>query len=286
MNALVHTPRAPLEPGTLTEAITFARELAKSSMIPRDFQGKAENILVAMQWGREIGLGTLQALQNIAVINGRPAVWGDAMLALVKASPLCEYVEETVEGDGDASKAICRTKRKGARKEEMRSFDVADARKAGLWDKVGPWKQYPKRMLQMRARGFLLRDVYPDVLRGVISAEEARDMPTEAFSGTTIDAQPEPSSRREQINAAVPMTEVKRITLREWLEDFETRCHSAQTEDEANEILKEERVLRLDDPALKISDNARQRGLAARQAMIDRIWREPVEEDEAVSVPA
>jgi hypothetical protein len=56
-------------------------------------------------------------------------------------------------------------------------FTVADAKKAGLWGKTGPWTQYPKRMLQMRARGFALRDAFPDVLKGLVTAEEAQDYP-------------------------------------------------------------------------------------------------------------
>ncbi|MFZ8927531.1 MAG: hypothetical protein ACO3CU_12320, partial [Candidatus Nanopelagicales bacterium] len=51
--------------------------------------------VVEVRVGREIGLGTLQALQSIAVINGRPSVWGDAMLALVRGSGLCVYMHET-----------------------------------------------------------------------------------------------------------------------------------------------------------------------------------------------
>ena len=47
--------------------------------------------------------------------------------------------------------------------------------KAGLWAKSGPWTQYPKRMMQMRARGFALRDKFADALGGLITVEEAQD---------------------------------------------------------------------------------------------------------------
>ena len=188
MNQIVR--RNTLEPSTLSEAIHFSQMLAKSTMVPRDFQNRPENILVALQWGREIGLGPLQALQNIAVINGRPSVWGDAMLALVRGSASCGYVRESLEGDGDEMKATCRARRAGETEDIVGEFSVDDAKRAGLWDKAGPWKQYPKRMLQMRARGFCLRDAFPDILKGVISAEEARDTPVDDFKGTTIDAEP------------------------------------------------------------------------------------------------
>jgi hypothetical protein len=114
----------------------------------------------------------MQSLQNIAVINGRPSVWGDAMKALVMAHHSCEWIKEVFDDATMAATCVC--KRKGQPEQSMR-FSKKDAESAGLWGKQGPWKQYPKRMLQMRARGFALRDVWPDVLRGLITSEEAGD---------------------------------------------------------------------------------------------------------------
>lgn len=160
-----------LSPQNFEQALTFSNYLAESDLVPKDFKGKPGNCLIAMQWGAELGLKPLQSLQNLAVINGRPALWGDAVIALVLASPVCEYVTE----DDDGNTAYCRVKRKGG-PEQVRSFSMADAQKAGLTNKQGPWTQYPKRMRQMRARAFALRDVFPDVLRGMPVAEELQDM--------------------------------------------------------------------------------------------------------------
>jgi hypothetical protein len=127
-----------------------------------------------------MGLAPMQALQNIAVINGKPSVYGDAMMALVQASAVCEDVEEFFENEGTPNPvAVCVAKRKN-RKPVIAKFSVEDAKRAGLWGKQGPWSAYPKRMMQMRARGFALRDAFPDVLKGLISAEEAADYPDEA----------------------------------------------------------------------------------------------------------
>ena len=52
--------------------------------------------------------------------------------------------------------------------------------------KQGPWTQHPKRMRQMRARAFALRDVFPDVLCGMPVAEELQDMPKEREPGQTL----------------------------------------------------------------------------------------------------
>lgn len=194
MNALTTTMRGALAPTTMGEAMQFAEMLASSTMVPKDYQRNPSNVLVAMQWGAELGLAPMQALQNVAVINGRPSIWGDAALALIRGSGLCDGVKETIEGEGDAMVASCAMKRRGE-DWERRSFSVADARKAGLWGKAGPWSQYPQRMLQLRARGFAARDVFPDVLRGVITAEEARDIPQEPrdVPAAVVDRAPPPA---------------------------------------------------------------------------------------------
>jgi hypothetical protein len=165
--------------------------VAKSDFAPKDFRGKPESCLLAIQHGSEIGLSPMQSLQNIACINGRPAIWGDAALALCLASPVCDGIHELIEGEGDNMTAVCQTSRKGKDANVVGRFSVADAKRAGLWGKSGPWTQYPKRMLQLRARGFALRDAFPDVLKGLVTAEEAQDYPaTEAAKEPAKPATP------------------------------------------------------------------------------------------------
>ena len=187
-------PRASgLALSAFDDAWRFAQIAAKTEFAPKDFRGKPESCLLAIQHGAEIGLGPMQSLQQIAVINGRPSVWGDAALALCYAAPCCEWVRETIDGEGDGLTATCECKRRGNPEPKRATFSVADAKKSGLWGKTGPWTQYPKRMLQLRARGFALRDAFPDVLRGLVTAEEARDY-TEAVTVEAVTVtQPEPS---------------------------------------------------------------------------------------------
>lgn len=162
-----------LTPTNYEQFMTLANMMAESDFVPKDYRGKPGNCAIAMQWGAEIGLKPLQALQNIAAINGRPSLWGDAMLALVRSSGLLEYIHEEAAPDGTA---VCRVKRKGEPLEQVRTFSDADATLAGLAGKSGPWQTNPARMKQMRARAFALRDVFTDVLRGMASAEEQRDI--------------------------------------------------------------------------------------------------------------
>ena len=189
MNEIAQT--FSLAPQTFDQAMTFANMLADSDMVPKDFKSKPGNCLIAIQWGYEVGLQPLQSLQNIAVINGRPAMWGDAVIALVRASPLCEYIKETDDGNT----ATCAVKRKG-QPEEVRTFSMADAKLAGLEGKAGPWTNYPKRMRQMRARAFALRDVFPDVLRGMAIAEEAMDTEKDMGMAVRVDERDEPQQQK------------------------------------------------------------------------------------------
>lgn len=187
-----------LRPQNFSELATFANMAAKSAMVPPSFRNKPEDIMLAIQMGSELGLAPMQSLQNVAVINNRPSVWGDALIGLCRASPQCEDIAEHIEGEGDARVAVCMAKRRGSTPVTVR-FSVADAKRAGLWGKQGPWQQYPDRMLQMRARGFALRDAFPDLLKGIITAEEARDMPDkpDTFTGPTIEATAEPAPPAE-----------------------------------------------------------------------------------------
>ena len=196
MNALTTTRGGGLSlaPSNMSEAMQLAEMLAASTLVPKDYQRNPSNIMVAIIWGSEIGLAPLQALQNVSVINGRPSIWGDAALALVRGHPACVSVREGVDGEGDARTGWCEVTRRGE-EPQRRTFSVDDAKKAGLWGKQGPWQQYPARMLQLRARGFALRDVFPDALRGVITTEEARDTPPEPrdVTASVVDRAPQPS---------------------------------------------------------------------------------------------
>jgi len=171
-----------LRPQSIEEAWRVAKYIAESDLAPKDYQGKPQNAIIAVMMGAEVGLAPMQAIQNIAVINGRPSLWGDAMLALVRNHPEFESISETFD---DASMtAKCVIKRRGNEAHTVK-FSKEDATKAGLWGKQGPWTHYAKRMLQLRARGFCCRDTFPDALRGLSSAEESRDLPVDITAQTT-----------------------------------------------------------------------------------------------------
>ena len=162
----------PIVPKSLSEAYRIAQAVCAAKMAPKGLD-TPEACMIAIMHGLELGLSPLSALQRIAVINGRPTLWGDGALALVKASSLCEAIDEWIEGEKpEMWVAVCNVMRRGDLIPTERRFSVEDAKRAKLWGKAGPWSDYPKRMLQMRARAFALRDAFPDVLGGLYLTEE------------------------------------------------------------------------------------------------------------------
>jgi hypothetical protein len=194
----------PPAPGTVSktgivlsnmdEIWRFAETVINSGMAPKGINNPSA-ATITIQMGMELGLPPMASLQNIAAINGRPSIWGDAMLGVVRSTGELEEFTEWYELDGtrlartplefpDALMAVCRVKRRGYEPVEA-SFSVADAKRAKLWGKQGPWSEYTARMLKFRARSFALRDEFGDALRGLYSAEEQRDLPPEPMRDVT-----------------------------------------------------------------------------------------------------
>ena len=179
--AIQQDQKFDLTPRNLTEAMEFAKIIASSDMVPKTYLGKPGNVMVAVQMGAELGLKPMQALQGIAVINGNPGIWGDAMWALILSHP--DYEDSTEEGT--ATQCTIMLKRRGQSKRVV-TYSMEDAKKAGLSTKAGPWQTAPKRMMQLRARAFACRDLFADALKGIKSVEELRDYtpPPEQNMGT------------------------------------------------------------------------------------------------------
>lgn len=159
---------AALVPQTLDEAFRVSQAIAASGLAPRGLE-KPEQIMVAIMAGAELGFAPFQSLQSFAVVNGRPTLWGDGLVALVRRNGCT--IREWHEGET----AFCEVTRPDTGEKILRSFSQADAVKAGLSGKTGPWQQYPQRMRAMRARAWAVRDGCADMLRGFQVAEEVTD---------------------------------------------------------------------------------------------------------------
>lgn len=201
--------RMGVAPANIEEGWRLAQFIAQSELVPKGYRGRPADVLVAIQYGMEVGLPPMAALHSIFVTNGRPSLWGDGFLAVIMASPRYKDHEEyyLVGGERrellvaadltkDDTTAVCTFWRTDNPRPRTDSFSIAKAKKAGLWTKEGPWQNYPDRMLKMRARGFAGHDAFPEVLRGVTIAEAAIDEPP-------IDITPEPVREVRRVSETV-----------------------------------------------------------------------------------
>lgn len=155
---------------SLEQEYRLAKAYFSSGLMPRALNS-TEKVLVALQLCRELNLPPLTSIGKIMIINGVPAIFGELPLALVMRSGLLVQIEEIFGEDekGLPIASTCTVQRRGFG-HVTRSFSVVDAKAAGLF-KNDIWVKYTKRMLQCRARAWVLKDVFPDILGGIAIAE-------------------------------------------------------------------------------------------------------------------
>lgn len=158
--------RRPIEISTIDDAERLARIAVASGLTPLR---RPEEAAVILLTGRELGLAPMQSLRGIHVVQGRPVLSADLMVAIVRRSGLCaswRTVESTPE--------VCtiETRREGETDPARKTWTMADAARAGLTAKGGNWKAYPTQMLRHRCAADLAREVYPDVVLGLYDPDE------------------------------------------------------------------------------------------------------------------
>lgn len=208
-------------PKSIDELWRIAKVVHDSGLAPKGFQ-RNEQVFVALAYALEMGMPIMSALQCLAVINGKVAMYGDAMLARVRGKPQFKGYAEWYEDDSgridmaqagalkrrDAAwkakklVAVARLERNDTAEPTFGVFSCEDADRAKLLGKEGPWQQYPVRMLMWRARGFCLRDGAADLLNNMGSVEEAQDLPPREPEYTVEPAAPSTAFERIKDRAA------------------------------------------------------------------------------------
>lgn len=173
---------AAIMPKSFKDVMELAMVYSKSGLVPAAMVGKPEACAIAIMHGLELGVSPSQSVNNIMVVNGRPSVWGDLMLALALGSgQLEDFMEDDPALALQQGYGKCTCKRNGANNPVTRTFSLEDAKRAGLVTK-DVWRNYPGRMLMFRARSWALRDCIPHVLKGLIMREEVDDYEVKIMS--------------------------------------------------------------------------------------------------------
>ena len=173
------------------DAYRVAEVLAKSRLIPKEFQGNVTDCIIAMEMAQRIGAGVFAVMQSLYIVHGKPG-WSatfiiGALNACGRFAPLrfsiTEPEEKTVNGKKFADR-VCTawTIEKGTGERlEGPPVSIEMAHREGWHDKNGSkWQTMPELMLRYRAATFFGRLYAPDILMGMRTAEELHDHPVEA----------------------------------------------------------------------------------------------------------
>lgn len=180
---------ATFVPTNMDEVKRMAQWAAVGGMAPKSLT-ENKNVeqataacAIAIMAGAELGLTPMMSLRSYAVVNGRPTLWGDGLIAVVMKSPL--YKAGSLKRGYDDAKKLgwCEAERTDGTK-WREEFTEAQAKKAGLLNKKGPWQEYPDVMMTRRAISKCLNFLFADVLGGFVTEDEAY------YSYETVDVTP------------------------------------------------------------------------------------------------
>lgn len=190
----------------------FAQLLIDSKLIPNHFYGKKQvpgvngqmksevdyekgnlaAVITVLIQGGQLGLNPMTALQHIVPVNGMTTIKGDMAKALIFNSGKLKKGSWIESSSGSIQSQDYEVTISATREDNgvtlSRSFSVTEAKRAGLWItdqqatgqegwkyKLSPWYRYQSRMITYRVIGFIARDLFSDVLNGMVTTEEAGD---------------------------------------------------------------------------------------------------------------
>lgn len=197
-------------PGEWEATMTMARTIAGTPFVPVAYRGQPEAVVAAILYGREIGLGPMQALQKIHMIDGKPSLSADLMLAQMRRGGLVILSSEST-----GEHAVIHARRNDTGEEATVEWTLAEARTIPakergqnimLADK-GTWRAYPADMLWARCVGRLARRLGSDLLGGVAlySSEEMQDWDEGGYGGSGYDTPAQQPQRGPETSGGVEL---------------------------------------------------------------------------------
>jgi len=172
----------------------------KSGFLPTSIK-TAEQAVIVMLKGRELGIPPMQAFSSIAVVNGKPTMSAELMLSMIYKNIPGAVVDFDVT---DANKCEITAKRPNGKKTKF-SFTMADAKTANLTGK-GPWVTYPSAMLRARCISAMARAMFPDALSGVVYTPEELGAEIDEEGRVVDPIQPEPETPK--LDEPKPKTDI------------------------------------------------------------------------------
>ena len=156
-------------------ATQMAKAFASSTIVPKEYQGNYANGLVAIDMANRLGISPLTVMQNLDVIQGRPAWRATFLIGMINGSGKYDFelqYEEKRDKDGKPFSCQCWTEKNGRRVDGI-VVDMQMAKDEGWVSKNGSkWRTMPQVMLRYRAASFFARMNCPELTNGIYTREE------------------------------------------------------------------------------------------------------------------
>lgn len=270
-------------PQSIEDVFRVAKGVVLSGLAPEALVSKKSGdaavaaIAIAIMSGAELGLKPMVALRSFTVINGRPALYGDGLINVIRQSGRASYLRTGCDIRDGKMVGWCEAKRSDTEEEKRVEFSQADAVRAGLWSdqpiikKNGqngpyekpndsPWFRYPQRMLAWRAAGWCLRELFGDVLGGIRDEFEAEEIQVEQQQ---IMAPPPPADEPEDATDI----EAEPMNVDKFIDDLDAAMLAATSEETLMEVWDGFDV----EAALTHDDGALQRAFDLRKKHADEL---------------
>ena len=164
----------------MAEAYKRATYLSKSDLVPDTYKNKPENCLIALDVANQARISPFTVMQQLYIVKGKPSWSGQMAISLVNSCGRFSPLEFTFVGEEGTSSWGCfasTTRLANGKKVVSEVITMQMAKDEGWLDKAGSkWKTMPNQMLQYRAGAFFARVHCPDVLLGLYTVEELKDI--------------------------------------------------------------------------------------------------------------
>lgn len=163
------------------ESYKLASVLAKSSLVPQQYQGKTEDCALAIDMAERMGVSPLMVMQSLYVVKGKPSWSGQACMSFIKAKYGDAQPVYTGQRGTDTRGCFVRVIKPDGEVIEGTEVTIGMAKAEG-WTSNSKWRNMPEQMLAYRAASFFAKVYCPEILMGVAVEGEVED---------TLPAQPQ-----------------------------------------------------------------------------------------------
>lgn len=162
-----------------------AKMISTSSLVPQAYQGKVENVMIAMEMANRMSISPLMVMQNLHIVKGNPGWSGTFVIAMINGSKRFDNdLEFEFSGEGDEYGCTAFTSKKGKRIDGTK-INWKMVKGEGWLNKDGSkWKTMPDQMFRYRSAAFFGRAYTPDLLMGMQTAEEIIDVDSVVINKT------------------------------------------------------------------------------------------------------